>query len=167
MSPSALRFENVVPSWCHCLRMFRTYSFSGTGKALDAGLENLKSYLFPIYFLLSCVVQDVGFRVLALTTMPVPCLPPSWTSSLSELHVQIDSFFCNLLFCSWCFIAESEKKPIQMLNFTHLISYYTSWSRTDRNNRELFVRNLLSDILHRIFYSSGAGKVDSAIWYIF
>lgn len=119
--------------------------------------------LFPIYFLLSRVVQDVGFWFLALTTMPAACLPPSWTSSLLELYVQIDSFFCNLLFCSWCFIAESEKKPMQMLKFTHFFSYYTSWSQTDRNNRELFVRNLISDILHRIFYSSGAWKVDSAI----
>lgn len=126
MSSSALIFENVIPSWCHCLRMLRRYGFAGTGTALEVGLEHLKSYLFPIYFLLSHVVQDVGFRVLALTTMPAACLPPSWTSGLPELHVRINFFFCSLLFCSWCFITESEKKPIQMLKFAHFISCYTS-----------------------------------------
>lgn len=109
-APSALIFENVVPSWCRCLRMLRRYDFSGTGTALEVGLERLKSYLFPIYFLLSHVVQDGGFRFLALTTMPAACLPPSWTSSLRELHVQINSFFCSLLFLLMVFYRRIRKE---------------------------------------------------------
>jgi hypothetical protein len=60
---------------------FRRGGLAGASASLKVGFEHLKLCLLVICFLLVLVVQDVGFHLPALTTMPATCCPPRWIDS--------------------------------------------------------------------------------------